>query len=142
MFDKLKQSWHKFRSGESGHRFQKRYYEGLSAGRGPLRKIIALVIGSLVIAIGIFFMPAPGPGLLIVFIGAGMVAEESLPAARALDWAELKLRGVCLPVSRTWHRITSPTLKALMVVALLILLVAAAFGVYKFVYPAFLGTGE
>ena len=37
-------------------------------------------------------MPAPGPGLLIVFIGACMLADESLTVARALDRAELALR--------------------------------------------------
>jgi hypothetical protein len=42
--------------------------------------------------LGVVFLPLPGPGLLIIAAGALLVAEESLSAARALDWLERKAR--------------------------------------------------
>jgi hypothetical protein len=53
---------------------------------------------------GIVLMPATGPGFLVVFVGAAMLAEESVIAARALDSAELKLRALHIRVRRAWRR--------------------------------------
>ena len=35
---------------------------------------------------------APGPGILVLVLGAAMVAQESLPVARFLDAAEVRIR--------------------------------------------------
>jgi len=35
---------------------------------------------------------APGPGILVLIAGGALVAEESLPVARFLDWAEVGIR--------------------------------------------------
>ena len=44
-------------------------------------------------AIGAVALPAPGPGILVLALGAGMIARESRVAARVLDWIELRLHG-------------------------------------------------
>ena len=48
---------------------------------------------------GVAFLPLPGPGLLIIAVGALLMAEVSLSAARALDWLELKARRAFRKVS-------------------------------------------
>ena len=67
---------------------------------GLLRKVLILTLGSLVVLLGIVLMPLPGPGLLIVFIGATLIAEESEVAARLLDRIDLRLQ----PLNRRWKR--------------------------------------
>jgi hypothetical protein len=41
---------------------------------------------------GIVLLPAPGPGMVVVLVGAAMLARESLVVARACDSAEMKVR--------------------------------------------------
>jgi hypothetical protein len=61
----------------------------------------------LILAAGIFFLPAPGPGTVIVVIGGALVAQESFWAAWALDWAELRLRALYQRGIRAWKRASS-----------------------------------
>jgi hypothetical protein len=53
---------------------------------------------------GLFFLLAPGPGLLIFLIGALLVAEESRTIARLLDGADLRLRRLAAWVLAHWRR--------------------------------------
>lgn len=55
---------------------------------------IAVSGGLLVITAGVFFLPTPGPGFVIIALGAGLTALGSRRAARALDWTEFHLRAV------------------------------------------------
>jgi uncharacterized protein (TIGR02611 family) len=100
MFRTLKAQWRDVTKVKPGHRFQNRYYA--RKGRRCTRwiKPFYLTLGAALLVIGIILMPAPGPGMLVAFIGAGMLADESLFAARALDAAELKIRAV---VNRGFH---------------------------------------
>jgi hypothetical protein len=59
-------------------------------------------VGLAVLAAGIVLLPAPGPGMVVVALGAGIVAQASLVAARALDWCELRLRAVLAWGRRVW----------------------------------------
>ncbi len=90
MFKKLKQSWRDLQQGEPGRRFEDRWRRRKSGGTA--RKVWVLGAGALVFAAGIFFLPAPGPGTVLLVVGAAMMAGESLWMARALDRAELALR--------------------------------------------------
>jgi hypothetical protein len=49
---------------------------------------------------GLVMLVIPGPGLLVMIVGLGFFAEESLWLARWLDAMELWLR-------RTWARLRS-----------------------------------
>ena len=55
---------------------------------------------------GLIAVPGPGPGWLIILLGLGMVAGESLFFARILDRVEMKLRGLTRRVVDIWR--TSP----------------------------------
>lgn len=92
MIDRLKRSWARLRDDPPGERFQRRYERRHEEGTTPLRRWGSIGLGMAVVAAGIFFLPAPGPGMIIVALGAGLIAQESRRAARGLDWIELRLR--------------------------------------------------
>nr|WP_241696186.1 PGPGW domain-containing protein [Solimonas terrae] len=54
----------------------------------PLR----LAAGVAVLAAGLILVPAPGPGLLVVAVGAALLAGESASVATWLDHGELRVR--------------------------------------------------
>jgi hypothetical protein len=92
MFHKLKQSWRDLQQGQPGRRFEDRWRQ--KRPKSPARKILAIGSGVVVFAAGLFFLPAPGPGTVLLVLGAALVAEESRWVARALDRAETLLRAV------------------------------------------------
>jgi len=61
--------------------------------KSPVARLAWTIAGIVAVVGGIVLMPAPGPGIPVVLVGAAILAEESLYVARALDWCELKLRG-------------------------------------------------
>ena len=93
MIERLKTSWRELRHGKPGRRFRDRYDRRRSHSRhAGGRKWSMIVGGVLIVLAGIVLLPLPGPGMLVVALGALLVAEESLSMARALDWLELKGR--------------------------------------------------
>jgi hypothetical protein len=104
MLDTLKQRWRRFSAAPPGQRFQAHFQRRQQTRPRELhRKILAIGGGVLIMGAGIFFMLAPGPGLLIFLVGALLVAEESLAAARLLDWADLRLQRLGAWVSARWR---------------------------------------
>ena len=117
----LRESLQTLRDGEPGKRFQEHYRERQEGGgSGRLRRWLFLGGGTVIILAGIFFLPAPGPGFLIIFLGGGLVAQESLVAARALDWTELHLRKMGAAALRIWKGASMPVRAIIVVVALAI----------------------
>jgi tellurite resistance protein TerC len=49
------------------------------------RRVIALLVGSAVVLVGLIMVPGPGPGLLVVPIGLAILGAEFLWARRLLD---------------------------------------------------------
>ena len=108
MFDGIKDYWKELKAGTPGKRFQEQYKKSHASGSSPLRKVLFLGGGALVIAAGIFFLPAPGPGWAVIFIGGGLVAQESERAAKILDWTELRLRAVMDWALGVWKKASTP----------------------------------
>ncbi len=135
MLKKLKQSWYRFQLNAPGQRFQKRYELHRKSAHGVLLRIFFISAGLLLVVVGIFFLPAPGPGLIIVFVGASLLAQESLWMARALDEAELVLRDVYAWNVR-WWRAASFVPKAILGFIALILMTTFAFGVYQILFAS------
>ncbi len=129
MLEKLKQGWRDFEEGPPGERFQQRFKRHQQSTRGALSKSLFITAGILIMVAGIFFLPAPGPGALILLIGAGLIAQEFLLAARALDWAELRVRKLAAWSLETWHR-TSLGQKVVLMLFAMTLAAAAGFGAY------------
>ena len=95
MIQRARENWRRFKHSEPGRRFQDhhRYQQGLS-GSGSYLRGFSGIVGCLLVVVGGFIaVPGPGPGWLIILLGLGMVAGESLFFARLFDKAEVKLRG-------------------------------------------------
>lgn len=92
MIERLKRRWARLRDDPAGERFQRRYDRRHAEGTTALRRWGYIGLGVVVVAAGIFFLPAPGPGMVIIALGAGLIAQESRTAARGLDRTELRIR--------------------------------------------------
>jgi hypothetical protein len=92
-----------------------------------------MAAGALIFAVGVFLLAFPGPGTIVMFIGGGLIAEESLLVARLLDWLEVRLRNLCARIVRAWNR-TSPVIKVLLVICAFAIAASLAFGAYKIAF--------
>jgi hypothetical protein len=81
--------WQHFKDMPSGRRFQTRHRLRRAQKGGLLRKIVFTTAGSLLILVGMTMLVLPGPGLLAILLGAALIAEESVIAARLLDRADV-----------------------------------------------------
>lgn len=77
--------WKHFSASPSGRRFKARYRLRRARKNGLLWKILITGVGIVVMLAGVAMLVLPGPGILALVIGAALVAEESLFAARMLD---------------------------------------------------------
>lgn len=133
MLKKFKQSWRRFQSSTPGQRFQKRYAQHRKSAHGILLRIFFSGAGLLLVAAGIFFLPAPGPGLVIVVLGASLLAQESLWVARVLDGTELILRNMYARSVRCW-RAASSAFKAFLGFFAVVLFAALALSAYRILF--------
>jgi len=119
MIEKLRRDWRTLWKSRPGRRFQAYYESRHAAASNRLGRVLNLALGLLLSATGLFFLPAPGPGMLILLLGAGMIARESLFMARLLDGAEVRGRRLLAAGARLWARssVLGRTLIALIVVA-------------------------
>jgi uncharacterized protein (TIGR02611 family) len=104
VIEKAKEWWREFSGSKPGHRFQERYHRRRRHERGHILKRVFLILLGTVIALGsLFLAPLPGPGFATVFVGLAILAGELLPAARFLDWAEVRLRRFARFVGKVWR---------------------------------------
>ena len=132
MIERIKQNWQEFKASEPGHRFQDRYARRQRAehGRWTTRGVINIVLGIAITLGGLFLVPAPGPGWIITFFGLGLLGSEFAPIARALDWIEVKARGVLSWAKGVWNR-ASPAVKVLLVLVGVTGVAALGYGAYR-----------
>ena len=91
MFGKLKQHFHELKASPPGRRFQDLHER--RAHRGKKRKPLMVGFGIVLILAGALMLIAPGPGLLAIAVGIGIIAQELPAVARTLDALELRVRG-------------------------------------------------
>ncbi len=133
MLQDFKKEWRELQNGTPGERFQEHYHRRQKTRKSGWRRPLILVSGIAVVAAGVFFLPAPGPGFLIIFAGGGLLAQESLAAARLLDWAEVRLRKTAAWGFGVWKSSPAPV-KILLVLVGLGLAAAAAYLGYRLVF--------
>lgn len=131
MLKKLKQHWREFRKGSPGHRFQDRHERnrGARSGRSGfwfLKPVVAILL----VVAGVVFCLIPGPGLPLLLIGAGLLADVSLTVARTLDWIELQIRAL-LTRFRRWWSTASTVMKGALIILAVVLGSSAAYGVFR-----------
>ncbi len=86
------------------------------------------------VLLGLFLVPFPGPGWLVVFVGLGILATEFAWAERLLRVARAKLRDWT-----TWLRHRSPTTRGLLGAVTLALAAGLAWGYVAWQGVPFLG---
>lgn len=71
----------------------RRWHSGVKARRTTALayRVGVGVLGGAILAIGIFLVPLPGPGWLIVFIGLSVLASEFAWAERLLGYARARV---------------------------------------------------
>ncbi len=125
MVEKMKQDWREFAESKPGERFQNRYRRRQEEERGHMAKRIFLIVLGAIIAVGsLVLAPLPGPGWATVFLGLMILAGELLPAARLLDWLEVRLRKLWQFIQYVWR---SSVLGKVAVVVAAVILAAAVF---------------
>ncbi len=92
MWKDFKRTWRRLKAGRPGRRFQQEFNRRHGSGRSPIQKVLLIAGGLLLMAAGFLLLFIPGPGLLLLFAGGFMTAQQSLLAARVLDWSEIRAR--------------------------------------------------
>ncbi|MCW1926308.1 hypothetical protein OKA05_27385 [Luteolibacter arcticus] len=134
MFEALKQSWRDFKRSRPGKRFQDRYERNREArsGRSTWTRFLKPLAAVLLIAAGILFCIIPGPGLPLLVIGAGLLADVSRRIAVVLDWLELRARALITACLRWWSR-ASIAAKTAAVISLATLATGLAYGIFPII---------
>ncbi|MBK7543640.1 MAG: hypothetical protein IPP10_18085 [Candidatus Competibacteraceae bacterium] len=105
----LKQRWQRFAAVPPGQRFRAHFKQRQQHQPSAFhQKILAIGAGILIMGLGVVMLVAPGPGIVVLIIGAMLVAQESLAAARFMDWADLRLRRLLIRGLRVWRRFSAP----------------------------------
>ena len=105
MFKRLKESWADLKRGRPGSRFEAQYDEQQKKKKNPFGKALRIIIGLLLFPVGIFFLAVPGPGLLVIAVGAVLIAREFRFAARFLDTFEVRARKTIEWARRRWQKL-------------------------------------
>ena len=136
MFEQLQEHWREFRESKPGQRFKDRYWRRRQHEQGHILWRIFLITLGAVIALGsLVLAPLPGPGWGTVFVGLMILAGEFLPAARSLDWLEVRLRKFWRFVEMVWRASALGKVAVILVAAL-----CAAAVVYVVYFLLFSGS--
>lgn len=88
----MKGAWRRFRTLPPGSRFHQSYLQHQRKHKSPTSRIAVMGGGVLLVVAGIVALVVPGPGLLTIALGAGLIARESVHLSHSLDRVELWLR--------------------------------------------------
>jgi hypothetical protein len=94
MFNRLKEYRKELSRGQPGSRFEElfdRQREKRTSRAGGALRVIG---GLFLFPVGVFFLAVPGPGLLVIALGAVLIAQEFRFAARLLDTTEVRARAL------------------------------------------------
>lgn len=92
MIENIRESWRTFKESEPGNRFRNLHRRRRETGGFGLWRVLTVVVGAGLILIAVLLMVIPGPGLLVLFFGLGILASEILLTARFMDWAGVRVR--------------------------------------------------
>src|ERR671911_78061 len=125
MLEQMQEHWREFKESKPGQRFKDRYRRRRQDEQGHILWRIFLITLGAVIALGsLVLAPLPGPGWGTVFIGLMILAGELLPAARFLDWLEVRLRKLGRYVYKIWRASVWGKIAVILVAALCVAAVA------------------
>lgn len=123
----LTKHWHDFKASEPGRRFLD-FYEQRQEDREngqTWRRVLYIGLGLILTVAGIVFLGMPGPGLLVIGLGLGLIAGEFESMARALDRLEIWLRKMAAAILQVWKRLKPYQQGFIILIGLVVLGVAA-----------------
>jgi uncharacterized protein (TIGR02611 family) len=104
MFEEFKREWAQLKRGRPGSRFVDQHDKERKQ-KSPVGRVVRIVVGVLLFPIGVVFLAIPGPGLLVIAVGAILIAREFKFAARLLDIIEVRGRKLMSWTQRRWKRL-------------------------------------
>ena len=132
MIGRLKGEWEEFKESKPGKRFKERYRRRQQAPEHAAKRILLVLLGSVIALGSLFTAPLPGPGFATVFLGLAILAGELLPAARFLDWSEVRLRLLWEFVLSVWR--TGPFGKVSVIFVISFLAAAFLYVAYRLLF--------
>lgn len=120
----LRDRWHDFAAAEPGTRFEREYERKRGQAQPAWKRALGVLSGVALIIVGIVELAVPGPGVLVIGIGAALLGRESRGIARWLDRGEITVRRLAARVARWWRGLGGWGRAALVVVT-----VAGAAGI-------------
>ncbi|HEX5057323.1 MAG TPA: PGPGW domain-containing protein [Gammaproteobacteria bacterium] len=130
MFKELSEHWDDFKHYPPGERFERYYRSRHHTQRSLGKKALLISAGILIMATGVIFLAIPGPGLLVMLVGAALIARESLYVSRLFDRFEPRLWQLTKWCEAKWRNL-SPGGKILLILATAILGLLALYITYK-----------
>lgn len=103
MIGRLKGNWEELKESKPGDRFKDRYHRRQEEPGHIVKRVVLVILGSIIAVGSLFTAPLPGPGFATVFLGLAILAGEVLPAARFLDWSEVRLRRLWQFIQDVWR---------------------------------------
>ena len=132
MIGRFKGDLEEFRESKPGERFKERYRRRQQAPGHTAKRILLVILGSVIALGSLLTAPLPGPGFATVFLGLAVLAGELLPAARFLDWSEVRLRQLWEFVLSVWR--TGPFGKVSVVFVIAFLAAAFLYLAYRLLF--------
>ena len=105
MFKELKREWAQLKRGKPGSRFQDQFDRNQREKKSNIGRVLRVVAGLILLPVGLFFLAVPGPGLVIIALGAVLIAREFRFAARLLDAVEVRGRKLMTWTQQRWRRL-------------------------------------
>lgn len=132
MIGRIKTSWRVFAAGRPGFRFRERYrlHRGRRRGGFDLVSLSYLAGGVALIVLSALLGWLPVLGWGTAVLGLGMIAGEFHPAARLMDWLEVRARRLFGPLGKVFLRLPAwAQLSASLTIALATF--ACMYGLYS-----------
>jgi hypothetical protein len=103
---RLKHEWQDFLQSPPGRRFIDRYHRRRQQASSAYGRLISIAIGAVMLTAGLVMLFVPGPGIVSILLGLGVLAEQSQSVARALDWLDLRSRHIGKWLKGFWQQPT------------------------------------
>ena len=132
MIKSLKGNWEEFKESKPGQRFKDRYRRRQQEPGHMVKRIVLVILGAVIALGSLLTAPLPGPGFATVFLGLAILAGELLPAARFLDWSEVRLRLLWQFVVDVWR--TGPFGKVSIIFVAAFLAAGFLYVVYRLLF--------
>lgn len=126
MLKDIKQDLTRCRGDDPGCRFRQLYESRSNSKRSLFSRLFFAGVGAFMFLVGIPMIPGPGPGLVVMLLGLGLLGSEYRPLACFLDRMEVRIRSGVGRLSRWFARIPP---SALVVASLFIVAMAIGAGV-------------